>query len=314
MEETYVDHRVSGPPAASSSRAHRWVAVGLSAVLTIALAIAAASPARADVYHPDAIAYAVTFGVSLNEASRRLRLQSVVGDLEQALELSESATFAGIWIEHQPYRVITSFTRAGQSTIARHASGGPLAAVIEVRTARYSLASLRADLTRLADAPDGPFSAGINLSENAIEIETTSLAAFNEWAAVHGSAIPAHAKLKVVHALPSPVLDIYGGLGLSGCTSGFSVIDGGGTRGTTTAGHCGNSQSYQGNDLPFVSENVGGWSDVQWHTAPSLTVLNLIQEPYYPYTRSITSSTYWGSQTVGSTVCKYGNTSGYSCG
>jgi streptogrisin C len=116
--------------------------------------------------------------------------------------------------------------------------------------------------------------------------------------------------------LPRPASDIYGGLEIngSGCTSGFSVVNGSGTRGITIAGHCSTTDSYQGIDLPYVAGFYGGNYDVQWHTASAFSVQNWITDGAVPYTRPITSRTFWGNQPVGGFVCKYGRSSGYGCG
>jgi hypothetical protein len=110
-----------------------------------------------------------------------------------------------------------------------------------------------------------------------------------------------------------PGADIYGGLALSTCTSGFSVRhNSSGSLGIVTAAHCPNSQSYLGSSLPFQSEAWGGWYDQQWHTAPGFVVRNWMYDG--SGTRSITSRTLWGYQYVGEFVCKYGKTTGYGCG
>ena len=85
----------------------------------------------------DAKMYASRFGVDLDEAIRRLKLQSEIGDLNAELAAKERDTFAGLWIQHQPeYRVIVRFTRNGGVTIRPYIENGPLADIIEIRTAR----------------------------------------------------------------------------------------------------------------------------------------------------------------------------------
>ena len=108
--------------------------------------------------------------------------------------------------------------------------------------------------------------------------------------------------------------DIHGGLALSTCTSGFSVEDGEGTSGITTAGHCGESQAYDGTDLDFEEEKEETNYDIQWHTAPGFTVTNEIQWWETGSTREITDTVGRSSQSVGDYVCKYGKTSYYTCG
>ena len=105
---------------------------------------------------------------------------------------------------------------------------------------------------------------------------------------------------------------MYGGLGISTCTTGFTVRNSAGARGVSTAGHCGNSQSLSGYALTFRGEAYSGSYDVQWHNASGHTYPNTIKVS--TSTRSITATRSRGSQTVGSQVCKQGKTTGYTCG
>ena len=50
----------------------------------------------------DAASYAERYRVSVDEAVRRLRVQMAVGELEAALSRDQQASFAGLWIEHEP--------------------------------------------------------------------------------------------------------------------------------------------------------------------------------------------------------------------
>ncbi|MCS7017190.1 MAG: S1 family peptidase [Gemmatales bacterium] len=126
--------------------------------------------------------------------------------------------------------------------------------------------------------------------------------------------MPANVVVLKVNEMPRKVSDIFGGLTLTTCTSGFSVRNSSGTKGITTAGHCNNSQSYNGVNLPFQSgtPDSGGIYDIQWHTAPGFTVRNLIFDG--TYNRYIFSVKFRANQSVGERVCKYGKTTGYACG
>ena len=71
-----------------------------------------------DALAQDAQAYAADYGLDLEEAVRRLALQESIGALNAELAEKERATFAGLWIEHEPeYRVFVCFTQDGASTI-----------------------------------------------------------------------------------------------------------------------------------------------------------------------------------------------------
>lgn len=119
-----------------------------------------------------------------------------------------------------------------------------------------------------------------------------------------------------VKALAEKTANIYGGLSLTSCTSGFSVVKGIilKTYGITTDGHCNNAQSYSGTSLTFQSEKNTGSYDIQWHTAPGYTVTNKIKMSSQDATRDITGTKSRSSQSVGEYVCKYGKTTGWGCG
>ena len=98
------------------------------------------------------------------------------------------------------------------------------------------------------------------------------------------------------------------------CTSGFSVEDSDGTKGITTAGHCGNDLSYDGTELDFEEEELGGSYDIQWFSDSGFTVVNKIQSSSTGGTREITGTVGRNSQAVGAYVCKYGKATHYTCG
>jgi hypothetical protein len=296
--------------------AMRARSLGRLLILILAVWMSLGDSALSETPQRDVAQYAATYGVTVGQALRRLQLQSAVAKLEALLQAAEPTTFAGIWIEHSPYRVVARFTRGGSSTLGRYVRGGALEAISAALSAQYTLSDLRTDLSHLAVAGDRPFDAGINVLQNTIDVETTSQQALSTWMAAHNVAMPSSARVRLVAALPRPLTNIYGGLSLAGgggfCTSGFGVVDAGGTRGITTAGHCSSVENYQGVDLPFISGNYGGSYDVQWHTAPGFTVVNSVADD--TGFRSITSKTYWSSQSVGAFVCKYGIVTGYGCG
>lgn len=64
-----------------------------------------------DALQMDATQYAMMFGVDMASAIRQLNLQQDIGELSARLTKSEAATFAGMWIQHQPsYKIIVQFT------------------------------------------------------------------------------------------------------------------------------------------------------------------------------------------------------------
>jgi hypothetical protein len=70
-----------------------------------------------------------------------------------------------------------------------------------------------------------------------------------------------------VPTLGGPTTDSahLGGEDLSGCTSGFTVAYWDGWFGVATAGHCNNTQSDDGYNLPYQAGHEGQQGDFQWH-------------------------------------------------
>jgi hypothetical protein len=104
--------------------------------------------------------------------------------------------------------------------------------------------------------------------------------------------------------LSRPVTEIWGSEELTTCTSGFAVMNPGGIKGVTTAGHCQDTQIFNGVSLPFMSGTVGGLYDIQWHRAnQNFTVRNLIRDG--TYARYIFEVKFRASQSVGEFVLNY---------
>jgi hypothetical protein len=108
----------------------------------------------------------------------------------------------------------------------------------------------------------------------------------------------------------------YGGESISGCTSGFGTRASSatsGTRGISTAGHCGNSQSDDGYSLTFKKGYRGTHGDFQWHTGPKTE-----SDDFYSGNSSSTEVNRrdvsgLGFPSTGQSLCKNGKTNHKSC-
>lgn len=287
------------------------------AAFVLVVPVVAASPADQDGASRDASEYARMTGVSNAEAIRRMALQPLIDDLSAVLEVQEGPTFGGLYIDHDlSYRAVAMFTRDGAQTISGYVNGGPLAALVDVRTVDFTLAQLEADQVRLQHALDGAdVAVTINIIANRVEVEVLSDGEVGARS-LFGVDLPPSATVVRAENRREQTLNLYGGLALSTCTSGFSIYYGSNpsNRGITTAGHCGNSQSYAGNALTYHNdEQAHDNYDAQSHTKSGAAYPNLVQDSP-GFTRQITAKRYWASQAVGNFVCKYGMTTGYGCG
>ncbi len=181
-------------------------------LLSLVLVLVAAAPAMAQPGGTrDIDTYASIAGISSAEALRRLELQDAAGKLDEELSATESETFAGLWIEQNPYRVLVAFTRDADATLRRHVSGTTLAAVAESRTVPNSLRRLRADsglLTWASEARDADLM--IDVSRNRIEVRVTSVTRFAQKLAALGKTLPDTAVIVEVTDLAHAAADLYG--------------------------------------------------------------------------------------------------------
>ena len=127
---------------------HIWKAKNVTEQLRTAQAQPTETPVTIssdDALTRDAIPYAKVFGVSVEEAKRRLLLQGTIGDLNGILESNESETFGGLWIDNESpeYEAIVAFTLDGEATVAPYAEELGLTDLVEVRTVDTSYADLQ---------------------------------------------------------------------------------------------------------------------------------------------------------------------------
>lgn len=207
------------------------------------------------------------------------------------------------------------FTVNGDATVRQYIQNGPLASLVTVITSRATLKELeaaRSQAAQIASKSGVLFSSAINISQNQAELYVEDSSLLTNGLLKADAQLPANVKV-VESELPRNAADIGGGESLTTCTSGFSVVDPGGIKGITTAGHCNNTQSYSGVDLHFMSGTSGGAYDIQWHRADqAFTVGNRVWDG--SSNRPIYNVRFRASQNVGDWVCKYGKTTGYGCG
>ncbi len=123
----------------------------------------------------EAAIYARHFGVTVEEALRRFEVQDSFDRLEARLIENEPGTFAGLWIEHTPHRVVVAFTRDGEETIKQYISENQTG-YIEVRTVKYSYAELLAAQSEVGAALrdlDITFDSAGYVQENRVEFCVT---------------------------------------------------------------------------------------------------------------------------------------------
>ncbi|MEM9292108.1 MAG: S1 family peptidase [Acidobacteriota bacterium] len=278
------------------------------------------SQAVSEALERDAVAYAEYFGTDIEEALQRLDLQARIGELDAALTEETADTFAGLWLDHDPeFEVVALYTNASaaQEWLNEEALGD-LAPLITVQPAAVTLKQLEAFLeeaeTQLR-AADQVADLWINVRENQVEILTPAPEELTAALATKRISLPPHSAIVEVEALAQPEADIRGGRKMSRCTAGFAVRSPTGRLGITTAGHCSNSSRHIDRTTPtlLISETYSGSHDVQWHLVGcDDMVVNQIFDG--TSNRTISAEVGRSSQAIGTFVCKYGKTTGATCG
>lgn len=269
----------------------------------------------------DAEIYAKNQGVSVEEALYRFHIQDVAVELEAKLRENEFQTFAGLWLEHVPeFKVVVLFTQDGEESITPYLTE-ELADIVSVQSANTSLAELQ-EIQKEAVASlrdlEIPVESEINVYENNVKIfiaEADKLR-LDDALQVKLLVFPDQIKVITVPELGRTESNIYGGLNIA-CTTGFSVEHSQGTRGVATAAHCSDNNTalyYNGVILPIGDRLKIGSYDVEWLLTPGFTVTNQFQTDTNGYLRRANGTNPRDSQVIGGYVCKYGVTSGYTCG
>lgn len=208
--------------------------------------------ASADDVRQDAVEYSATFGVSVDEARRRLELQPALGSLIHEMEGLAPTRFAGGWIEHEPeYRVVVRYTGedVGLAQAFALARSAPVLVIVETG-ARFSLSQLLDGLGRISKALDTELpdiASEVDVHAGGLLLTSPTLIPARTIAELQAAAgVP----IKVERGPQVENHHTYGGrkLTVSGnpeCTTGFTVhnLDTG-VRGVVTAGHCANAPTY----------------------------------------------------------------------
>jgi hypothetical protein len=159
--------------------------------------------------------YASRYGIAIEEANARIDLQQAIGALNQQLLDNEPSTFAGLQVEHDPvYEVIVRFTQGGEQTVSRYVQGGPLAGIIEVRPAVYTMAELeqaQAEADEIARSLGIDHHTGISVQDNSAVLYVADPGEVRDVLAAHNITLPDAVSLVRLAVMPASTTEIAAG-------------------------------------------------------------------------------------------------------
>lgn len=281
----------------------------------------------------DAAEYARRYLVPVEEAMRRLRAQEESVPATDRLRREHASRLAGIAIEHQPiYRIVVLLTGdqpVADQTLVLSGMTVPVYFRTRARATRVQIVSAMLQHRALLDR-ELPRSRGIGLDQRTGELVllVTSATAARIGADIIRGRAEAVAGVPVRIEIADPParnLSIKGGARLEGasegrryaCTTGF-VVEKGAQRGILTAAHCPDSPTYIDADGTRIPLEFGGHWGVG-HQDVQLHVTAAADRPLFYANRaagSLRELSSWRNRTsmrAGDFLCKWGESSFYSC-
>ena len=308
----------------------RW----LLALLLIVLAnVAAAQPVqtRAEALADDAVQYAAQFGVTPEEALRRLKAQQASVAITDAIAREFADRLAGMSIEHSPeYRILVLLT--GTEPVADRSAGGvPIvfrtgarATHVEaIQALRKHLIDLRSDLPNARGAGYDQRTGEVVLLVTRADADRYGMDAIRARAEQVGG-VPVRV---VINELNESNMAVDGGGRVEGlntltnrrnlCTTAFVVTNGEATA-ITTAAHCPDNLTYVDRDgstvdLPMIGSWGAALSGRADQRQPELARAVILLNRGAGTLRRLETWRNVASTRAGDFVCHYGESSGYSC-
>jgi hypothetical protein len=308
----------------------RWFAA------LLLLALSAAAPAQqvqtqAEALADDSVQYAAQFGVTPDEALRRLRAQQASVAATDAVAREFGDRLAGISVEHKPdYRIVVLLT-GSEAVPERSAAGVPIVFKTGAKaTHAQAIMALRKHLIDLhTDLPNAR-GAGYDQRTGQVVLLVTSADATRfgieaiRARAEQVSGVPVRV---AVNELIEQNLAVDGGGRVEGinsitgrrnvCTTAF-VVTNGQSNAITTAAHCPDELTYQDLDgstasLPMIGSWGAAYQDVQINGSANSPEPRFYSNRGAGTLRRLVSWRNVASTRAGDFVCHYGESSGYSC-
>jgi streptogrisin C len=251
--------------------------------------------------------------LTADQVGARIKKETWATRTVQTLKQTVGSAYAGAWLNTDASRLTVAVTDQAAATQVRAAGAQPAV----VANSESQLAAVKQTLDRsepkAAAAIPGWY---VDVATNSVVVlaKSTSLQAAQKFVAQSG--VPAGTvRVAATAENPHPLFDVRGGDAffidnVARCSIGFSVVGG-----FVSAGHCGQAgsttagfnqqaqgtfkaSSFPGNDFSFVQVNTA-WTPVG------------VVNNFAGQTLAVAGS---DEAPVGASVCKFGSTSGASCG
>jgi len=307
-----------------------WSFAAAAAIITTA---ASAQPiqTRAEAFAEDALQYAAAFGVTPDEAVRRLKAQLASAATTDAIAREFADRLAGISIDHVPtYRIVMLLT--GKQPVAERSidgvpivfrTGAKATHAQAVEALRKHLIDLRSDLPNARGAGYDQRTGEVVLLVTRADAVRFGVDAIRTRAE-QVSGVPVRV---IINELNESNMSVDGGGRVEGlnlitkrrnlCTTAF-VITNGETNAISTAAHCPDDLTYVDRDgmtvaLPMIGSWGAAYRDVQINGSPDSPDPLFYSNRGAGTLRRLTSWRNVASTRAGDFVCHYGESSGYSC-
>jgi streptogrisin C len=266
----------------------------------------------------DARTYAQQHGVSPEEAASRLAAQSKVGHALADLEERHAGSFAGVRWSHDPFFVEVLSTAPIPDLDARIERAGAGKLELRATAVRWSLEALHARMREVAGQVGDDLTGGfidVGANQVVLEVQPGSAARVEQLVA---ATLDGDSDAVRVEERDSQLA--YGGLN-AGCTTGFGLYDPFNyphydpVHYFTTAGHCDNHLDIAlmgPADVIHGYEYNGGRRDYQAMYIPNVQAAGYFWDGGMWRVRSGVRG--WTTVNEGDFFCKFGVTSGYTCG
>lgn len=251
---------------------------------------------------------AAELGVDVAQAARLMAAQEGL----KALDHSADGGFVELRPHYTPDALVVKYlsTSASKPAGVMRQLGTSPNVVAEFITVPFTIDELLAANTRARETLGIAADSTIDPERGAVVLITAAAVGPETAKAVEVATSPVAVTWQV-DELSMPTTG--GGGAMTTCTGGFTVkVVGGTEEGISTAGHCPNTQSYQGIPLSLSGEASSGNADVQWMDSASFNWspdVWLGSSPNWP----VQHRKNWDNAGINDSVCRYGMMTG-GCG